>query len=113
MSQAEVIKVLKVKTAGVKRTQKELFMYEKDRDKEQGRVDRLKADGADSHDIKHAENVLAEAAMMIPETRQRLATAFSDLQSYMADNATDIPAESEELAAAKEIIAAVESLFKT
>lgn len=29
------------------------------------------------------ENVLAEAAMMIPETRQRLEAAFNDLQSYL------------------------------
>ena len=29
------------------------------------------------------ENVLAESAMMLPETRQRLETAFNDLQSYL------------------------------
>lgn len=29
------------------------------------------------------ENVLAESAMMIPETRQRLETAFNDLQAYL------------------------------
>mmetsp|Transcript_37312 Transcript_37312/g.94093 ORF Transcript_37312/g.94093 Transcript_37312/m.94093 type:complete len:114 (-) Transcript_37312:1559-1900(-) len=112
MSQADVIKGLKVKTAGVKRTHKELTMYEKERDREQAKVDKLKADNAEPHDIKQAENVLAESAMMIPETRQRLETAFNDLQAYLADNGSDIPEDSEELAAAKEVIAAVEAVFK-
>lgn len=54
MSQADIIKALKVKTAGLKRVHKELNMYEKDREKEQGKVDKLKASGADPHDIKQA-----------------------------------------------------------
>jgi tubulin-specific chaperone A len=118
-SQAELIKSLKVKSGSVKRTHKELTMYEKDREKQQAKVDKLKADNADSHNIKQAvcqehmckhvwfqhvaeswqhsfavvelprshippqENVAAEAAMMIPETRQRLETAFTDLQSFL------------------------------
>lgn len=54
MSQADIIKSLKVKTAGVKRTHKELSMYEKEREKEQAKVDKLKAGGAEEHDIKQA-----------------------------------------------------------
>lgn len=53
-SQAELVKTLKVKTGSVKRTHKELTMYEKDREKQQAKVDKLKADNADSHDIKQA-----------------------------------------------------------
>lgn len=35
--------------------------------------------------VAHAiqENVLAESSMMVPETRQRLEAALSDLQSYV------------------------------
>ncbi len=51
---AEVLKALKVKTASLKRVQKELAMYEKERDKEQGKVDKMKAEGADPHDLKQA-----------------------------------------------------------
>lgn len=54
MSQADIIKSLKVKTAGVKRTHKELTMYEKEKEKEQGKVDKLKENNADAHDIKQA-----------------------------------------------------------
>jgi tubulin-specific chaperone A len=53
-SQAELIKALKVKTGSVKRTHKELTMYEKDREKQQAKVDKLKADNADSANIKQA-----------------------------------------------------------
>ncbi len=106
MSQAELVKTLKVKTGSVKRTHKELTMYEKDRDKQQAKVDKLKSENADASNVKQAvrlsrprgvmrrflsqlalpglqENVAAEAAMMIPETRQRLETAFNDLQAFM------------------------------
>jgi hypothetical protein len=38
MSQAELIKSLKVKTGALKRVAKELAMYEKERDKEQAKV---------------------------------------------------------------------------
>jgi tubulin-specific chaperone A len=54
MSQADVIKSLKVKTNGVKRTHKELTMYEKDREKEQAKVDKMKAENADMYDLKQA-----------------------------------------------------------
>ena len=54
MSQAEIVKALKVKTAAVKRVHKELSMYEKERDKEQAKVDKLKETGSDAHDIKQA-----------------------------------------------------------
>jgi tubulin-specific chaperone A len=33
------------------------------------------------------ENVLAESSMMVPETRQRLEAALSDLQSYVVSAA--------------------------
>ncbi len=144
MSQAEVIRTLKVKTGALKRVQKELSMYEKERDKEQARVEKLRADNAEPHDLKQAvrggggmivrqikqdagrsvlpsvlqehsgrehgtrkaqevgprsegggelsrtrstlhaqENVLNEAAMMVPETQQRLEATYSDLQSFL------------------------------
>lgn len=54
MSQAEIIKTLKLKTNAVKRLHKEFNYYEKEREKEQTKVDKLKADGADIHDVKQA-----------------------------------------------------------
>jgi len=50
----EVVKTLKVKSSALKRVHKEASMYEKEREKEQGKVDKLVAAGADAHDIKQA-----------------------------------------------------------
>uniref|UniRef100_A0A7S3R266 Tubulin-specific chaperone A n=1 Tax=Dunaliella tertiolecta TaxID=3047 RepID=A0A7S3R266_DUNTE len=112
MSQAEMIKTLKVKTSALKRTHKEASMYEKERDREQAKVDKLKADNADAHDVKQAENVLNESAMMIPESKKRLEAVYNDLRSFVAENGKDIPEDSEDMAAAKEVLAAVEETFK-
>lgn len=61
-------------------------MYKKDEETETDRVSRLKAAGSDASDIKHAEQVLAEAAMMVPDTRQRLETALADLQQCLSQS---------------------------
>lgn len=53
-STAELIKQCKVKTASVKRLHKEFLYYEKERDREQARVDKMKADNADASDLKQA-----------------------------------------------------------
>lgn len=45
---------LTIKTGAVRRLSKELVLYEKERDAEVVKVERLKASEADSHDIKHA-----------------------------------------------------------
>lgn len=51
---SEVQKQLKVKTGVVKRLHKELGYYAEERDNDQARVDKMKAEGKDSHDIKQA-----------------------------------------------------------
>jgi hypothetical protein len=133
MSSADVVRSMKIKTNTLKRLQKEFSYYLGEKDKEQSRVDRLRSEGADPHDLKQAvrallhscqggvlvsagssrpprpaaqslapsrgdrpshhllppahavskENVLAESAMMIPETRARLEAALSDLQGFL------------------------------
>ncbi|KAG2494471.1 hypothetical protein HYH03_007523 [Edaphochlamys debaryana] len=110
-SSAEIVKQCKVKTSSVKRLHKEFCYYEKERDKEQARVDKMKADGAEASDLKQAENVLQESAMMIPQTRQRLEAALTELQSFVTENEEDLK-ETEELTAAKELLAEIEQLFK-
>lgn len=52
--QADVVRQLKIKTGSLKRVHKELSYYEKDREKEQAKLEKLKADGAPEHDIKQA-----------------------------------------------------------
>ncbi|EFN54270.1 hypothetical protein CHLNCDRAFT_15558, partial [Chlorella variabilis] len=73
-------RTLKVKTGVVKRLRKELDMYQQEVQTEQAKVQKLKNEGADPHDIKYAENILAESSAMLPDTRQRLEEAFRELQ---------------------------------
>ncbi|KAI8466112.1 MAG: tubulin binding cofactor A [Monoraphidium minutum] len=110
MSSADVVRSIKIKTNTLKRLQKEFSYYLTEKDKEQTRVDRLRAEGADTHDLKQAENVLAESAMMIPETRQRLEAALSDLQAFVCDNDQDA-AGSTELDAARTAIEEAQGAF--
>lgn len=115
-SQADIMKQLKLKTGVLKRTSKELKMYETERVKEQAKVDKMKAENADPYDIKQAvstphgagnapvvldifdpdtcnrlllpqEHVLQEAVMMVPETRLRVETAFADLKAHLVRHA--------------------------
>jgi hypothetical protein len=54
MSQADVIRTIKIKTNTLKRLQKEFSYYLAEKDKEQSRLDRLRTEGADAHDLKQA-----------------------------------------------------------
>jgi tubulin-specific chaperone A len=54
MSQAEVLRSLKIKTNSLSRLHKELEYYVKEKDKEQARVDKMKVESADPHDIRQA-----------------------------------------------------------
>ncbi|CAI5457652.1 unnamed protein product [Closterium sp. Yama58-4] len=80
--------------------------YPKQIEKDAAKVEDMKARGADSHDIKQQENVLAESRMMVPDCRKRLESAYYDLQSAV-DGAKDDPTliESQEFKDALEIVA--------
>ncbi len=119
MSQSEVVRNIKIKTNTLKRLHKELSYYQQEKNKEEARVEQMRSQQADAHDLRQAvswcgwvqhveschqgsahasaqllrgaptcqhilqENVAAESAMMVPETRQRLEAALSELQSYL------------------------------
>ena len=50
----DVKRQLTIRTGAVKRLSKELNLYKDEKKQEQLRVEKLKASGADSHDVKHA-----------------------------------------------------------
>jgi len=112
MADQEELRQLKIKTGSVKRLTKELAMYEKEHAKEKERVGKMKADNADASDIKQAENVLSEAAMMVPDCRQRLETALADLVACVGEMDESVkPEDCEELSQANEVISAAEAIF--
>jgi hypothetical protein len=54
MSQADIIKALKIKTNSCKRTNKEMGMYLGEAKAEQDRVDKMKIIGVDASEMKYA-----------------------------------------------------------
>eukprot|EP00243_Klebsormidium_subtile_P012343 TRINITY_DN746_c0_g2_i1.p1 TRINITY_DN746_c0_g2~~TRINITY_DN746_c0_g2_i1.p1 ORF type:complete len:110 (-),score=30.38 TRINITY_DN746_c0_g2_i1:203-532(-) len=102
-------KNIKIKTGTLKRVFKEVKSYEKELQMELARTEKMKAEGADSHDLKQQESVLGETQMMIPDAKKRLQTAFQDLQSAVEEGEADASLqESEEFKSAKEALAEVE-----
>lgn len=91
----DIRRQLRIKCGSVKRLAQELKLYAQEQEKETQKVAKMKNEDADSHDIKHAENVLAEATMMIPDTQQRLDAAYEDLYSTMRDAGEDVKSSEE------------------
>ncbi|KAK9874672.1 hypothetical protein WA026_005493 [Henosepilachna vigintioctopunctata] len=96
------VKQLKIKTGVVKRLTKEKVTYEKEADSQKNRIEKLKAAGSDSYDIKKQEEVLQECLMMVPDCQRRLAKAFEDLKNIL-ESEKDLQ-ELEEYATAQQII---------
>lgn len=71
MTSADLLKQLKIKTNSVKRLHKELGMYEDEKEKEGTKVARLKAEGADSSDIKQAVRTVVSTAVDVEPSFQK------------------------------------------
>ncbi|PNF28941.1 Tubulin-specific chaperone A [Cryptotermes secundus] len=96
------IKTLRIKTGIVKRLTKEKIMYEKDADEQRQRIQKLKDEGKDEHDIRKQEEVLRESLFMVPDCQRRLVKAFDELKILLETEAA--LSESEEYISAKKIL---------
>lgn len=83
------LKQLKIKTGSVRRIIREFASYEEELTIEQARLEKLRAAGADIHDLKKQEEVIAETSSMLPNTRKRLQDSVEDLTCYCEDNEED------------------------
>ncbi|XP_014668344.1 PREDICTED: tubulin-specific chaperone A-like [Priapulus caudatus] len=81
-----IIKNIRIKTGVVKRIAKEKNMYEKEAQMLQERVEKMKAEGRDEHDIKKQQEVTQESNMMIPDCVKRLKAAMADLGNLLDSN---------------------------
>eukprot|EP00286_Rhodomonas_abbreviata_P008622 CAMPEP_0181331656 /NCGR_PEP_ID=MMETSP1101-20121128/24630_1 /TAXON_ID=46948 /ORGANISM="Rhodomonas abbreviata, Strain Caron Lab Isolate" /LENGTH=134 /DNA_ID=CAMNT_0023441155 /DNA_START=10 /DNA_END=415 /DNA_ORIENTATION=+ len=100
---AENAKRLKIKLGVVKRTTKELASYEKEIDTQSTKVESMKSDGKDAHDIKQQEEVLKEAKACLVDTNRRLEKACDELQDIVDEDGEAL-AESEDMVEAKKIL---------
>uniref|UniRef100_A0A7S1N056 Tubulin-specific chaperone A n=1 Tax=Phaeocystis cordata TaxID=118079 RepID=A0A7S1N056_9EUKA len=104
---ADLKRQVKIKTGIVKRLRKELAMYEQEKVQNDKRVEDMRASGADTYDIRQAERVADESAMMIPDCKGRFDAAFSDLEKLVdAEKANDEIKDTEEYKLAVEALEA-------
>lgn len=54
MSSADIVRSMKIKTSTLNRIHKEYVYYQQETDKEKQRVEKMKTDNADSHDLRQA-----------------------------------------------------------
>eukprot|EP00126_Sphaerothecum_destruens_P002924 Sdes_comp16337_c0_seq1m5694 len=71
----ENLRSLKIKCGIVKRLNKEIEMYNKEAEKQRGRISRMKDEGKDEYDIKKQYEVLQETLDILPDVQKRLEEA--------------------------------------
>ncbi|XP_008808233.3 uncharacterized protein LOC103720351 [Phoenix dactylifera] len=103
---------LKIKTATCRRILKELHSYEKEVQKEAAKTADMKEKGADPHDLKQQENVLAESRMMVPDCYKRLEAALAELKGTLAEM-KESNLQCVEIEEADSVITEVEASFPT
>ncbi|XP_058824322.1 tubulin-specific chaperone A [Topomyia yanbarensis] len=96
------LRQLTIKTGVVKRLSKEKTVYEKEVVTQRNRIEKLKANGADDHDVRKQEEVLQESMMMVPDCQRRLAKAYEELNEMLKNE--------EELKESEQYIAALSIL---
>lgn len=77
------IRQIKIKTGVVKRIAKEKIVYEKEAEQQKNRIEKIKDEGQDEHNIRKQEEVLQESLMMVPDCQRRLVKAYSDLKTTL------------------------------
>ena len=88
------LKQMRIKTGVVRRLSKEKLSYRKEADQQKVKIEKMKADGKDEHDIKKMGEVLQETLMMIPDCHRRLVAAHGEL-STMLETEADLNADGE------------------
>jgi len=104
------IKQIKIKTGVLKRIGKEKLSYRKEADQQKVKIEKMKVDGKDEHDVRKMGEVLQESLMMIPDCHRRLVVAHGDLSNVLETEAE--LAEAEEYVAAKAQIVEAEEQMK-
>lgn len=104
------LKQIKIKTGVLKRVGKEKLSYRKEADQQKAKLEKMKEEGKDEHDVKKMSEVLQESLMMIPDCHRRIVAAHAELKQLL-DTEADL-AESEEYVAAVAQLAEAEDQLK-
>ncbi|XP_057675676.1 tubulin-specific chaperone A [Corythoichthys intestinalis] len=99
------IRQIKIKTGVLKRLIKEEASYRTEANKQEEKIEQLKAEAADNFLIKQHTASLQETIMMIPDSRRRMTVARADLQQLL--EAEEELSESAEYQEAKSLLDSV------
>ncbi|PRP73589.1 hypothetical protein PROFUN_02598 [Planoprotostelium fungivorum] len=106
-SNAELLKKLKIKTGSVKRLQKDVTSYEAEAQQQKTKVEGMKNNNADPHDVKKQGEFLEESEAVVAQMKTRLSEAHTDLSEFIAriekSGNTEV-VSSEDFATAKQLL---------
>eukprot|EP00188_Purpureofilum_apyrenoidigerum_P006275 Plantae.Rhodophyta-Purpureofilum_apyrenoidigerum.ctg9463.p2 GENE.Plantae.Rhodophyta-Purpureofilum_apyrenoidigerum.ctg9463~~Plantae.Rhodophyta-Purpureofilum_apyrenoidigerum.ctg9463.p2 ORF type:complete len:116 (+),score=39.60 Plantae.Rhodophyta-Purpureofilum_apyrenoidigerum.ctg9463:96-443(+) len=85
MESAVAERQLKIQASAVKRLVKEVLYYKEEKFNRERELEKMKAQGAQASDVRHAQNMLAESEGMIPSALERLHASQQILSQSMAD----------------------------
>ncbi|KAE8901829.1 hypothetical protein PF005_g13034 [Phytophthora fragariae] len=101
----------KIKVGTLRRVKKDLEYYAKEHTAQQQKIDKMRADGRDEHNIRKQEEVLVETETMLPDCQSRLKEAATDVSNFIEANREDVePLES--FKEAQELLAAIPTLLQ-
>jgi tubulin-specific chaperone A len=91
----QTLRNLKIKTNVVKRLKKDLEVSNKEVAVQQGRIEKLQAEGGDEYTVRKQIEVLEECKMIIPDTQRRLEEAMADLGMLLESPTDDVKMSAE------------------
>jgi len=81
------VRTIKIKTGVLKRVGKEKVSYRKEADQQKAKIERMKEEGKDEHDVRKMGEVLQESLMMIPDCHRRIVAAMTELSQILETEA--------------------------
>ncbi|KAK6587687.1 tubulin binding cofactor A family [Cryptosporidium xiaoi] len=86
MQKQDTLKQLQIKTSSIKRMVKDLEMYKKEEEDFKKKIETMKNEGRDIHDIQQQEKCLHETLLVYRDVLKRLSISYSDLRKYLCEN---------------------------
>ena len=99
------LKALRIATGIVKRTAKDITYDEKECAQKREKLEKMRADGADSHDISKQEEMLVESTTSLARSQEKIVGARAELSALVEQSSGDAEATASPLyAAALEVL---------
>ncbi|KAH7647088.1 tubulin binding cofactor A family [Cryptosporidium bovis] len=86
MQKQDTLKQLQIKTSSIKRMVKDLEMYKKEEEDFKNKIETMKNEGRDIHDIQQQEKCLHETLLVYRDVLKRLSISYSELRKYLCEN---------------------------